>query len=68
MWCTLILYMSGGTYSLLSEFLSEIYWEEIAEEIFLSYLMLDLWYEPWLYLLYANTTATFKYEFVNRTK
>ena len=44
LWCVLILYMSGGTYSLkstandiflyfFSEFLPEIWWEEIAEEI-----------------------------------
>ena len=70
MLCVLILYISGGAYSLkstlnadflrnfswqfylLSEFLPEICWEEIAEEIFFSYFvfMSGLELEPWLYV------------------
>ena len=60
MLCALILYISGGTYSLkstpndrflrsfflLSEILSDICWEEIAEEIF-SYFRFDFWPEVW---------------------
>ena len=71
MLCVLILYISGGIYSLksipndkfseklfmallflLSEFLPEIYWEEIAEEILFSYIVLmsGLGLEPWLFV------------------
>ena len=64
MLCVLILYMSGGTYSLkstpndrflrnfswqfylLSEFLPEICWEEVAEEIFFFYFRFDVWPGP----------------------